>query len=136
MFHWFRLVYFFLLQGNGGLHRAKYIVHLDFGIGFRMQKLTRMFPNPMLKTQCGFDQWLQIYSILNGSTQYSRLTGQPNTATSSLVCPGIQQNAPISALIKPIGLCGTQNAQKNFGPDQQFLTAPLPRPSSDGRFTI
>ncbi len=37
-------------------------------------------------------------------------------------CPGIQQSAPISALIKMIGLCGTQNAQNIFGPDQQFLT--------------
>ena len=32
----------------------------------------------------------------------------------TLVCPGIRQRAPFSALIKPIGLCGTQNAQKNF----------------------
>ncbi len=28
--------------------------------------------------------------------------------------PGIQQRAPISELIKPIGLCATQNAQKRF----------------------
>ena len=31
-----------------------------------------------------------------------------------LACPGMRQRAPISALIKPIGLCGTQNAQKKF----------------------
>ena len=31
-----------------------------------------------------------------------------------VACPGIQKSAPISALIKPIGLCGTQNTQKNF----------------------
>ncbi len=32
----------------------------------------------------------------------------------TLVCPGIRQRAPFSALIKPIGLCGTQNAQNFF----------------------
>ncbi len=26
----------------------------------------------------------------------------------TLACPGMRQGAPISALIKPIGLCGTQ----------------------------
>ncbi len=31
-----------------------------------------------------------------------------------IACPEIWQNASISALIKPIGLCGTQDAQKNF----------------------
>ncbi len=38
--------------------------------------------------------------------------GKPKLTTS--MHPGIQQNAPISALIKPIGLCGTQNAQKKI----------------------
>ena len=36
----------------------------------------------------------------------------------------MRQHAPISALIKPIGLCGTQNAQKKFGPDRQFSDPP------------
>ena len=31
-----------------------------------------------------------------------------------LACPGIRQNAPISALIKPIGPSGTQNEQNVF----------------------
>ncbi len=29
-------------------------------------------------------------------------------------------NSSDLVLIKPIGLCGTQNAQKKFGPDQQI----------------
>ncbi len=33
---------------------------------------------------------------------------------TALACPGIRQIALILALIKPIGLCGTQNAQKIF----------------------
>ncbi len=33
---------------------------------------------------------------------------------SVLACPGIRQHAPSSALIKPIGFCGTENTQ-NFG---------------------
>ena len=32
----------------------------------------------------------------------------------TLACPGIRQNAPISVIIKPIGLCGTQNTQKKL----------------------
>ncbi len=32
----------------------------------------------------------------------------------NIACPGIRKSAPISALIKPIGLCSTQNAQKKF----------------------
>ncbi len=31
-----------------------------------------------------------------------------------VACPGIRQKAPISVLIKPIGLCGTRNTQKIF----------------------
>ncbi len=42
-----------------------------------------------------------------------------------IACPGIRQNAPISALIKPIGLCGTQNTQKNFQTELTFFQ-PLP----------
>ncbi len=35
----------------------------------------------------------------------------------------MRQRAPISALIKPIGLCGTQNAQKNFWTRRKFFCA-------------
>ena len=48
----------------------------------------------------------------------------------TLACPGIRQNAPISALIRPIGLCGTQNAKKKeIGPNRQFSDPPLLRRS-------
>ena len=47
-----------------------------------------------------------------------------DTRALSLACPGMRQYARISALIKPIWLCGTQKAQKKFGPDRQFLTPP------------
>ena len=36
----------------------------------------------------------------------------------------MRQRAPISALFKPIGLRGTQNAQKKIGPDRQFSDPP------------
>ncbi len=55
--------------------------------------------------------------------------------TSTVACPGIRQRALISALIKPIGLCGTQNAQKKFRARPTIFQSPLPRRSSDGRFT-
>ena len=35
-------------------------------------------------------------------------------AEGDTACPEIRQSAPISALIKAIGLCGTQNAQKKI----------------------
>ncbi len=37
-------------------------------------------------------------------------------------CPENRQSALISALIKPIGLCDTQNAHKFFGDDRKNLT--------------
>ena len=37
-----------------------------------------------------------------------------HTRKYAVACPGMQQGAPISALIKAIGLCGTQKAQHLF----------------------
>ncbi len=46
------------------------------------------------------------------------------TIVCNLACPGMRQGAPISALIKPIGLCGTQKAPKKFRTGPKFLTPP------------
>ncbi len=48
----------------------------------------------------------------------------------------MRQGAPISALIKPIGLCGTQKAPKNFQTRSTIFDPPLPHRSSDGRLTM
>ncbi len=37
-----------------------------------------------------------------------------------LACHVIRQSATILMFTKPIGPCGTQNAEKNFEPDRQF----------------
>ena len=45
----------------------------------------------------------------------------------TLACPEIRQSVQIFALIKPIGLCGTIIAQKNFGLLRYILIPPPSR---------
>ena len=58
------------------------------------------------------------------------------TFRDTLACPEIRQRVQIFALIKPIGLHGTINAQKSFGPLRHILTPPPLRRSSDVRFAV
>ncbi len=55
---------------------------------------------------------------------------------SAIACPKIHHNLQIFVLFKPIGLCGTINAHKNFRTPPTYFDPPLPRRSSDVRFAI
>ncbi len=88
-------------------------------------------PLPVRKYSGPLDMRAIPFEILRGA--HGKILPTP---LHILACPGIRQNAPISALIKPICLCGTQNVQKKIRTRPTIFDLTLPCRSYDGRCTI